>query len=132
MEIADSGRRIEPVEGLRHHRRVDRSVRERDGLGPTSEDGHTGQHRAERAAHAPDRLHGDEGGAGGHEHPRELPGPSRQVEDAGAGADAELAGQPADRVHRVVRAAALVGLGRRVEPNAGGGVDAPVRHVTGR
>jgi hypothetical protein len=89
MDLADRGRPVEPVEGLRDGHRVDRGVLEGDRLGGPGEQRDVGESVDEPVAHLADGLHRHDLGAPEVEHAGELAGAGGEVQHAPARGDIE-------------------------------------------
>jgi hypothetical protein len=113
MQLASGARSVEPVEGVRGHRAVDRAVGQRDRLGAPREHAAGADLPPEDRPHGLERLERDDVEAGVEERPADDAGPGTELEDPRA---AERVGDCGDRRGPEARAPARVGVGVREPP----------------
>ncbi len=115
------------MERLRHRDDVERTVVEGNRLGGAVQHIDVGQYLGELSAHAGDRLHRDDVGAGRDEQAGELSRAGGEVAPPRAGNEGDLPPQEVDRLGRVGRSSPFV-IRRRDAERVGETVDTAVGH----
>src|SRR6266487_3808897 len=115
MQFGDRLVLPEPMEGLADRNTVHAVVWHWDGLGRAAQRFDVRQRVLELGTHGIPGLDRDDARAGADQRAGQFSGPGAQVEDRARAPEADLAGEPVDRLLRIAGPRALVQVGDELE-----------------